>query len=138
MFVCGSQYGMYRQHLTARTHKHTFFSAHFARDYTCGSRHFSCLRSHFVIGHVFAFHSFNPHGILWVLHETFFERPSAREGRTSTLFNNSSSSLNLGPDTEGNAKRPQIGMGREPQKFVNTFQSGAGVYDHAGGTCSHN
>ena len=52
--------GVYRQHLTARAHKHTFLTAHFARDHTCGSRHFACLTSHFVIGHVFAEHSFNP------------------------------------------------------------------------------
>ena len=42
------------------THKHAFLSAHFTRLHKCGSRHFPCLKSHFVIGHVFAEHSFNP------------------------------------------------------------------------------
>ena len=37
---------VYRQHFTARADKHTFLSAHFARDHTCGSRHFACLKSH--------------------------------------------------------------------------------------------
>ena len=27
---------LYRQHLTARAHQHTFLSAHFTRDHTCG------------------------------------------------------------------------------------------------------
>ena len=48
-----------------------------------------------------------------------FARPPVREGRTSTLSNNSknlaSSSLKLGPDTEGSAKRPENEMRREPQ-----------------------
>ena len=52
--------GVYRQHLTARGHKHTFLSAHFTRNHTFGSRHFACLKSQFVIGHVFAEHSFKP------------------------------------------------------------------------------
>ena len=72
-------------------------------------------------------------------------RPSAPEGRTSTLFNNSknlaSSFLKLGPDTEGNAKRPENEMRREPQNSsipVPRSQRGTGVYDHTGGTYSHN
>ena len=53
-----------------------------------------------------------------------FVRPSAPEGRTSTFFNNSknlasSSFLKLGPDTEGNAKRPEKNETRTA-KFVNT------------------
>ena len=41
-------------------HKHIFFSARFAHDHTCGSRRWACFKSHFVIGHDFAEHSFNP------------------------------------------------------------------------------
>ena len=68
-------------------------------------------------------------GILWVL---------------PTIFNNSknlaSSSVKLGPDTEGNAKRPDKEMRREPYNSsirVPRFQRGAGVYDRTGGTYSH-
>ena len=74
------------------------------------------------------------HGISWVLQETFFERPPAREGRTSTLFNNSknlaSSSQETRPDIPGNTKRPKSEMRREPQNssiLVPRFQSGGGV-----------
>ena len=48
-----------------------------------------------------------------------FERLPAREGRTSTIFDDSKnfacSSLKLGPDAEGNTKRPEVQMRREPQ-----------------------
>ena len=74
-----------------------------------------------------------------------FVRPSAPEGRTSTLLNNpknlASSFLKLGPDTEGNAKRPENEMRREPKNsstFLPRSQRGTGVYDHTGGTYSHN
>ena len=60
-----------------------------------------------------------------------FEQLPAREGRTSTFFNNSKtvapSSLKLGPDAEGSAKRLEIEMRREPQNSsipVPHFQSG--------------
>ena len=60
------------------------------------------------------------------------------------LFNNSknlaSSSQELGPDTEGNTKRPADEMIREPQhSFVPLprFQSGGGLLNHTGGTYSH-
>ena len=73
-----------------------------------------------------------------------FERLLAREGRTSTIFDDSknlaSSSLKLGPDAEGNTKRREIEMIREPQNSsipVPRIQRGAGVYDHTGGTYSH-
>ena len=48
---------VYRQHLTARAH--TFLSAHFTRDHTCGSRHFAFLKSHLVICYVFVGGSFD-------------------------------------------------------------------------------
>ena len=74
-----------------------------------------------------------------------FERPSPRGGRTSTFFNNSknlaSSSLKLGLDSEGNARRSEKEVRREPQKSsipVPRFQRRAGVCDHTGGTYSHN
>ena len=73
-----------------------------------------------------------------------FERQPVREGGNSTIFddskNLSSSSLKLGPDAEGNAKRPEIEMRREQQNssiLVPCFPRGAGVYDHTGGTYSH-
>ena len=79
--------------------------------------------------------------MLWVLQETFFERQPAREGRTATIFDDSknlaSPSLHLGPDAEGNTKRPEIDTRREPQIssiLAPRFQRGAGVYDHTGGT----
>ena len=63
-----------------------------------------------------------------------FERPPAREGRTSTLFNNSknlaSSSQETRPDIPRNTKRPKSEMRREPQNssiLVPRFQSGGGV-----------
>ena len=72
-----------------------------------------------------------------------FERLLAREGRTSTIVDDSknlaSSSLKLGLDTEGNTKRPEIEMRRERQNssiLVPRFQRGAGVFDNTGGTCS--
>ena len=73
-----------------------------------------------------------------------FERPSAQEGRSSTVFNNSknwaSSSQELGPDTTGTTRRRESEMKREP---LNTsipslhFQSGGGMLNHTGGTYSH-
>ena len=51
---------MYRQISHRTRYKHTFLSAHFTHDHTCGSTHFVCLKKHFAIGHVFAEHSFNP------------------------------------------------------------------------------
>ena len=49
------------------------------------------------------------HGIFWVLPKAFFEWPSAQEGRSSTVFNNStnlaSSSQELRPDTTETTKR---------------------------------
>ena len=63
-----------------------------------------------------------------------FERLPAREGQSSTLLNNSknlsSSSLKLGPNTEGSTKRPVKEMRREPQHSsipVPRFQSGGGL-----------
>ena len=57
--------------------------------------------------------------ILWVLQETFFERLPAREGQTSTIFDNSKNlaylSLKSGRDVVGNTKRPEIEMRREPK-----------------------
>ena len=54
-----------------------------------------------------------------------FQRPSAREGRPSTLFNNSmilaSSSLKLGPDTEGNSKRRENEMRRTLVELILTM-----------------
>ena len=77
--------------------------------------------------------------------ENFFERLPAREGRTSTLFNNSknlaSSSQELRPDTAGNTKRPESEMRRETRNSstpVPRFQSGVGLQNHAGATYSHN
>ena len=52
--LCTSCQGVYRHHLTARAHEQHFLSAHFTPDHTCGSRHFACLQSHFVLLHVFA------------------------------------------------------------------------------------
>ena len=50
-----------------------------------------------------------------------FERLPAREGQTSTIFDNSKNlaypSLKMGPDVEGNAKRPENEMRREPQNL---------------------
>ena len=73
-----------------------------------------------------------------------FERLLAREGRTSTLFNNSknlaTSSQELRPDNEGNTKRPESETRREPQNSsipVPRFQSGSGLLNHTGGSCSH-
>ena len=73
-----------------------------------------------------------------------FERLLAREGQTSTLFNNSknlaTSSQELRLDTEGRTKRPQSEMRREPQHssiLVPRFQSGGGLSNRIGGTCSH-
>ena len=73
-----------------------------------------------------------------------FERPPAREGRTSTLFKKSktlaSSSQELRPGIPGNTKRPESEMRREPQNssiLVPRFQSGGGLLDHTGGTYSH-
>ena len=68
---------------------------------------------------------------------------TAREGRTSTLFNSknlATSSQELKPDTEGNTKRPEIEMRRESQNssiHVPRFQRGAGLLNHSGGTYSH-
>ena len=70
-----------------------------------------------------------------------FERLSAREGRTSALFDDSnnlaSSCFKLGPDTEVNAKRPEKEMRREPSISVPHFPSGGGMLNHTGGTYSH-
>ena len=84
------------------------------------------------------------HGILWLLQETFLERPRAQEGRISTLFNNSknlaSSSQEVRPDTAGNTKRPESEMRRQPQNSsipVPRFKSGGGILNHTGGTDSH-
>ena len=70
-----------------------------------------------------------------------FERLPAREGQTSTQFNDAknlaSSSQKLGPGTEGNTKRPESEMRREPQHLsipVPRFQSGGGLLCHTGGT----
>ena len=72
-----------------------------------------------------------------------FERP-AREGRTSTLFNNSknlaSSSQELRPDTTDIARKREGEMRREPQSSsipLPHFQSGGGMLGHTGGTYSH-
>ena len=51
-----------------------------------------------------------------------------------------STSLKLRPDTAGNTKRPESEMRREPQNSsipVPRFQSGGGLLNHTGGTCSH-
>ena len=60
-----------------------------------------------------------------------FERLPAREGRNSTLFNNSknlaTSFQELRPDSDGNVKRPESETRREPQHSsipVPRFQSG--------------
>ena len=73
-----------------------------------------------------------------------FERLPAREGRTSSLFDNSknlaSSSHGLRPDIPGNTKRPEREMKREPQDSlipVPRFQSVGGFLNHTGGTYSH-
>ena len=73
-----------------------------------------------------------------------FERLPAREGRTSTLFNNSknlaSSSQELRPDTAGNTKKLENEMRRQPQNSsipVPRFQSGSGLLNDTGGTYSH-
>ena len=63
-----------------------------------------------------------------------FERLPAREEQTSTLF---SGSKDLGPDTEGNTKKAESEMRREPQHssiLVLRFQSGGGLLNHTGGT----
>ena len=72
------------------------------------------------------------------------KRPSAQERRSYAVFNNSknvaSSCLKLGPDAEGNTKRPKTEMRREPQNSsrpVLHFQSGGGMLNHTGGTCPH-
>ena len=69
-----------------------------------------------------------------------FERLPAREGRTSTLFNNSknlaSSSQELKPDTARSAKRPESETRRELQNSsipVPRFQSGGGLLNDIGG-----
>ena len=63
---------------------------------------------------------------------------------TSALFNNSknfaTSSQELRPDSEGNTKRPEREMRREPQNSsipVPRFQSRGGLLNHTGGTYSH-
>ena len=73
-----------------------------------------------------------------------FERQPAREGRTSTLANNSknsaSSSQELRLDIPGSTKQPESEMRQEPQNSsipVPRFQSGGGLLNHTGGTCSH-
>ena len=83
------------------------------------------------------------HGILWVLQETLLI-DFLPEKDEPTIFNDSknlaSSSLKLGRDAEGNIKRPEIEMRREPQNSSippRRFQRGAAVYDHTGGTYSH-
>ena len=70
-----------------------------------------------------------------------FERLPAREGRPSTLFNNSknlaSSSQELRPDIPGNTKQLESEMRQEPQNssiLVPRFQSGGGLLNHTGGT----
>ena len=73
------------------------------------------------------------------------ERLPAREGRTSTIFNNpknlASSSQELGPDITGNTMVPESEMIREPQKSsipAPRFQRGGGILNYTGGTYSHN
>ena len=73
-----------------------------------------------------------------------FERLPNREGRTSTLFNNSknlaSSSQELRPDTTEDTKRSESEMRREPQNWsilVPRFHSGGGLLNYTCGTYSH-
>ena len=73
-----------------------------------------------------------------------FERPPAREGRPSTLFDNSenlaSSSQELRPDIPGSTKQLESEMRQEPQNssiLVPRFQSGGGLLNHTGGTYSY-
>ena len=83
-------------------------------------------------------------GFSRVFQETFFERPLAPEGRSSTFFNNSknlaSSSQELRPDISGTTRRQESEMKREP---LNTsilsphFQRGGGSLNHTCGTYSH-
>ena len=73
-----------------------------------------------------------------------FERLPAREGRTSTLFNNSknwaSSAQEFRPNTPGHTKRLESEMRREPLNTsipVPRLQCGSGLIKHTGGTYSH-
>ena len=73
-----------------------------------------------------------------------FERLPAREGRTSTLFNNSknwaSSAQEFRPNTPGRTKRLESEMRREPLNTsipVPRFQCGGGLIKQTGGTYSH-
>ena len=65
------------------------------------------------------------------------QRPLAQEGRPSAFFNNSknlaSPSQELRPDITGTTKRSESELRREPYHF---FQSGGGILNHIGGTCS--
>ena len=71
-----------------------------------------------------------------------FERPPTRKEQTSTLFNNLKNLAfffsKIG--TEGNSKKPESEMRREPQQMsipMPRFQKGGGILDHTGGTYSH-
>ena len=84
------------------------------------------------------------HGMLWVLQETFLNDHLLKKGLSSSIWNNSknlaTSSQELRTDTEGNTKRPESEMRREPQHSsipVPPFQSESGLLNHTGGTYSH-
>ena len=84
------------------------------------------------------------HGMIVCTSGNVFERLPAREGRTSTLFDNSKylaySSHELRPDNPGNTKRPEREIKREPRNTsipVPRFQSGCGILNQTGGTYSH-
>ena len=73
-----------------------------------------------------------------------FERPPARVGPPSALFENTenfaSSSRGLRPDIVGNTMSPEREMRREPQDssiLVPRFRRGGGILNHIGGTYSH-
>ena len=74
-----------------------------------------------------------------------FESPAAREVSPSVLFENSrnlaSSSCGLRLEATGATMVPERDMRREPQNsstHVPCFLQGVGVFDHTGGTYSHN
>ena len=79
-----------------------------------------------------------------VITRNVFERPSAQEGVSSTIFNNSknlaSSSQGLRPDTietartESEMKRDSLNTSNQPPYF----HSRSGMLNHIGGTYSHN
>ena len=82
------------------------------------------------------------HGILWVLQESFVERPPAQERRSSKIFNISmnlaSSSEELRHDTARTTRRRESEMKREPLNTSSTllphFQNGSGILNHTCGT----